>query len=249
MSPVNCNDSNKVILIIQLERKLESNSFNCIDEAIMGLLSISLEHILANELNLSKLDVLKTQKSKTIQTITKLLYAQDHISLLRSMYKLLPSCHNFEGIGILLYDYSSKRLYRVSNLERNQGPQSQYLSLNLGITGEIVNDHSIKIMDKTTMIRFYPEVDSIEGIKRMENLLYLPLFQDPPENTKLIGILQLANNLEGTVTKTDIELVKEMSAFYGLILLRTIERKNVINMMLKLKESSDVITSILVVFV
>jgi hypothetical protein len=115
----------------------------------------------------------------------------------------------------------------------------------MGISGEIVKDHMIKIMDTTTMGRFNPEIDAVEGVRKMQNLLYGPLFQDPPENKKLVGVLQFVNRKDGPVQKKDIEFFKQMREFYGLLVLRTTERQNILNMTLKVKESSTLINEIM----
>lgn len=244
MVPVNSPDRTKKTLAIQVERKDVRRTFNASEESVLRLVCYLVEMKICYEFYRDKLACSKTEKSNIIETVTSLLASRSQGDLLRSMRRLLPKYHGFERLGLLFYEQSSRSLYFLVDADNEEYPPARYLPSSMGISGEIVKDHEIKVMDTTTMGRFNPEIDAVEGVKRVQNLLYGPLFQDPPENKKLVAILQFVNKSDGPVQRRDIEFFKQMREFYGLLALRTTERQNILNMTLKVRESSELISRI-----
>jgi len=240
--PVNSPNKAKKSLVIQLERK---KIFSGSEESVLRLVCYLLEMKIYYEFCKSKLYHSTTEKTNIIEIVTTLLASKSQGDLLRSMRKLLPKYHGFENLGLLFYEQSNKSLYFLVDADNEEYPHVRYLPSSMGISGEIVKDHMIKVMDTTAMGRFNPEIDAVEGVKRVQNILYGPLFQDPPENKKLVGILQFVNKKDGPVQKKDIEFFRQMGEFYGLLILRTTERQNILNMTLKVKESSEFINKIM----
>lgn len=240
--PISSPNKAKKALVIQLERK---KTFSGSEESVLRLICYLLEIKIYCESYRSKLCHSVTEKTNIIETVTTLLAPRSQADLLRSMRKLLPKYHGFENLGLLFYEQANKSLYFLVDADNEEYPPARYLPSSMGISGEIVKDHMIKIMDTTTMGRFNPEIDAVEGVRKMQNLLYGPLFQDPPENKKLVGVLQFVNRKDGPVQKKDIEFFKQMREFYGLLVLRTTERQNILNMTLKVKESSTLINEIM----
>eukprot|EP00826_Nyctotherus_ovalis_P037827 TRINITY_DN3488_c0_g3_i2.p2 TRINITY_DN3488_c0_g3~~TRINITY_DN3488_c0_g3_i2.p2 ORF type:complete len:255 (-),score=48.56 TRINITY_DN3488_c0_g3_i2:58-822(-) len=218
--------------------------FNATEESVLRLVCYLVGMKICYEYYRDKLVYSKTEKSNIIEIVTSLLASRSQGDLLRSMRTLLPKYHGFERLGLLFYEQSNKSLYFLVDADNEEYPPARYLPSSMGISGEIVKDHKIKVMDTTTMGRFNPEIDAVEGVKRVENLLYGPLFQDPPENKRLIAILQLVNKSDGPVQRKDIEFFRQMRDFYGLLALRTTERQNILNMTLKMRESSQYISRI-----
>jgi len=235
-------------MVIQLERKHNDawKSFNCIDELFLKLICNFIEFKLGYESYNQTLQIYKLKEESVVNTFTSLLTARSQYHLLKLIRKLLPKYHGFEYADLLFYEASDNKLYSVVESDKEEYPQTIYFLPKLGISGEIVRDKKIKIMEPTTMNKFNGEVDGIKGVKTIKSILYGPVFQDYPENKRMIGIVQLINKKdEGEVKVSNIEFFKQMSGFYGLLILKVVERQNILNMTIQMKNSTKLINNIL----
>eukprot|EP00826_Nyctotherus_ovalis_P047663 TRINITY_DN5514_c0_g1_i13.p1 TRINITY_DN5514_c0_g1~~TRINITY_DN5514_c0_g1_i13.p1 ORF type:complete len:327 (-),score=59.05 TRINITY_DN5514_c0_g1_i13:4-984(-) len=248
ITPVYRPAEKRLALVVQLERKHCKGwrAFSLIDEFLLKIISTFIEFKLSQDACNDEIQYYKAQSESVIDSVNILLTARSQIHLLELMHTVLPELHRFESAGIRFYDDAAKQLYFLVDTGREEYPQINYLPADVGVCGEVARDRKIKVLKDITAGQVSREVDAVDGVKMVQNLICVPFFQDPPANTKLLGIVQLVNKLDGKEIKPrDIKLAEKLSKFYGLVTIRAIERHNVFNMLLKMKDSVKVLTDIL----
>jgi len=246
--PVYDYKEKNVLVIIQLEKKHKNmwKAFNNIDELFLRVICNYFEYIFAHEAYNKKLTKYKHRDENIVDVFTRLMTANSQCNLIRLVKEILPTYHGFENANLLFYEPLNNKLYGLMDSDKEEYANAHYLVSDVGISGDIVKDHEIKTLNTTTIAKFNGEVDSVEGVKTLKTILYAPLFQDYPTNKHLIAILQLVNKTNNCIVKhKDIDFFKQMSGFYGLLILRVIEKQTILNMVLKLKDSSKSIGGIL----
>ena len=234
--------------MIQLERKHKKywQPFNSIDEVLLRIITATIEFKLGYEIYANKIYYHKIHEDSMMNMLSSLISARSQIQFLKTFEEITPDFHQFENAGLLFYNYRADKLYTLLDTGSEYCPQTHNLSTKVGIVGEILKDLQTKSNENDISHFFHSEVDSIEGMKRMRNFIFTPLFQDPPHNEKLIGIFKLINKVNNAkVTMEDINLAKNMAGIYGLFIVQVIERHNNLNLLLKIKESSDSINTIM----
>jgi len=241
-------------MVVQLERLHNEGwtSFTYVDELLLRIFCNMLEFRLDYEYYVSKLRMYETRDVNIIYTVTCLLNATSQNGLIKVMRKLLPIYHGFEDLGVLFYSTSYNRLYAVMELDNNDeiasdwNNQAAWVPSDVGISGQVAKTHKIITQDNNFPRLFNAEVDSVPEMKKIKNFLYGPIFQDPPNNTKLIGVMQFVNKIGGyEVDEVDTEFFTQMSGLYGLLALKVIEKQNILNTLVKLKGTAANINELL----
>lgn len=246
--PVYKSVEKRLALVIQLERKHNKGwrAFSLIDECLLRIVGTFIEFRLSQDARDGKIQYYKTRSESVVTSVNTLLTARSQIHLLELMHTVLPELHRFESAGIRFYDEAMKQLYFLVDTGREDYPQVNYLPADTGVCGEVARDRKPRVLKDVTAGQVSREADAVDGVKMVRNMLCIPFFQDPPTNSKLLGIVQLVNKLDDDEIKPrDIKLAEELSRFYGLITVRAIERHNTFNMLLKMKDSVKVLTDIL----
>ena len=101
MIPVYSYYKNTKILAVQLERKYK-DPFDATEECMLRLFCQFIGIKIDYEFCRSKFNITLSQEHSIVQIITTLLMSKTQGELLRSMRKLLPSYHGFEGLGVSL---------------------------------------------------------------------------------------------------------------------------------------------------
>ena len=228
-------------LVIQLQKKgILSSIFEPIDEYILKIISTVLQIKMENEFYRLKLEHCQLEEGRIVSIFTSLLSAHSQAALIQVMRKLLPTFHGFKDLGLLFYNSTLKKFYTLVDAENEQCRQASWMPSSIGICGQILKDKQMKIRDPKNICLFDSKVDAIEGMERIKDFLYSPLFQDYPHNKKVIGIIQFINKCEKCeVTQKDKDLVEMMKGFYGLLVFKAMERQNMINVMLKIIDTGN----------
>ena len=249
MVSVQRQDKKRIAIVMQIERKHKEGwrSFGYIDELIFRIICDLIEFRLGYEFFNTKIESYKIREETLIKILGNLLSAKSQQVLMKLMRKFLPKYHGFEGLGVLFYVYSEKKMYTMYDPDNEQEEnQIEWVPTDSGICGEIIKDKKIKVQNVINRKMFSPGVDAVHGVPYIKNLMYAPIFQDYPKNTMLIGIMQFVNKPDDNeIEEEDIELFNRMSGIYGLMVLKAIEKHNILNTLVMIKASTNSINDAL----
>lgn len=245
------SSSKELAMVIQLERRRQAGwkPFSFIDELLLRTTSTVLSLRFDCEVLGDKLRDETSRSESLVRTVTRILDTNSQTSLIQEMRKQLPKLHGFEDLGVLFYNPANGRLYNVLDSGSDEG-ESQIISYsaNLGICGEMVTDPRVRIQDSKSALAFHGEVDGVQTVARVKNFLFGPLFASSGGKSprQLLAIMQFVNKEGGdAVTEKDIQLFNQMSTLYGLLVEKAIEKQNVVNTVLRLKDRTSAITQLL----
>ena len=136
--------------------------------------------------------------------------ARTYHYLASTVNSLLPAFFDFETAELLYIDEESSEFYGISH---NQTLQK--FPLDLGITGEAYSSRSMKIYDSFTRKEPATAIDNFAGVSEVQNLIVACL---PGPNRTILGVLQLYNKINNSISPKDIQIVGEMTILLGSVI-------------------------------
>lgn len=140
--------------------------------------------------------------------------AQQHLTAAIENY--LPGCLNFEHACALFCEQGKLFAIRCAKDDEEQLLAEGFTELprTLGLTGKCLQERtSVVSADGKYDTLFNAQVDNVLKLKKLENIMIIPLFvdhrngkvlyNDKSETQELVGILHLINYKMGDVTKCD----------------------------------------------
>lgn len=247
--PVMGRDDRELAMSIQLERVRKEGwrPFSFIDELLLRIICHLMSLRFERDFLSSKLNDQALKTSSVIQTMTQILACTSQGSLIQLMRKHLPKFHGFEDLGLLFYDAPRSRFYTIIDPTLcDRDDQIIYYAADLGVCGEMVASPRVRVQDSKTAPAFRSEIDGIPTVARVRNFMFCPLFLHDRKPPQLLAIMQFANKEGGyAVTENDIQLFKQMSGVYELLVERTMEKQTVMNAIVKMKDRTNAITGLL----
>jgi hypothetical protein len=136
--------------------------------------------------------------------------ARTYHYLASTVNSLLPGFFDFEAAELLYIDEETSEFYGISH-----GQTIQKFPLSQGMTGEAYEGRSMKIYDSFNKKEEIKEVDNFAAVDEVQNLIVVCL---PGPNRTILGVLQLYNKMNNSISPKDIQLVGEMSILLGSVI-------------------------------
>lgn len=136
--------------------------------------------------------------------------ARTYHYLASTVNSLLPGFFDFEAVELLYIDEETSEFYGISH---NQNLQK--FPIGLGLTGEAYSGKSMKIFESFSKKETVEEIDNFAGVSEVNNLVVVCL---PGPNRSILGVLQLYNKLDNSISPKDIQIIGEMSVLLGSVI-------------------------------
>lgn len=157
-----------------------------------------------------KEDNLQDQLLEVTNVCAAFARARTYHYLASTVNSLLPSFFDFEAAEILYIDEETSEFYGITHSQ-----SLQKFPLTLGLTGGAYTSRSMKIYESFNKKEAIEEIDNFARVSELHNLIVVCL---PGPNRVILGVLQLYNKLNNSISPKDIQIVGEMSILLGSVI-------------------------------
>lgn len=157
-----------------------------------------------------KEDMLQDQLLEVTNICAAFARARTYHYLASTVNSLLPNFFDFEAAELLYIDEDTNEFYGISHSQT-----LRKFPLTAGMTGEAYANRSMKIYDSFNKKESINDIDNFSGVSEVHNLIIVCL---PGPNRSILGVLQLYNKLNNSISPKDIQIVGEMSILLGSVI-------------------------------
>ena len=167
-------------------------------------------------MNSFELDAEEEMQAQLLKFCNKICGERAQQYLTVAIEKHLPNCLNFENACVLFFEQGKLFTTRCEKDDEERLLVQRFIELprTLGLTGKCLQERAMVVSTygKSDTL-FNSQVDNILKLKRLENIMIIPLFvdhrngrvlyNDKSKDMELVGILHLINYKMGDITKIE----------------------------------------------
>jgi hypothetical protein len=198
---------NKEIALIVQCQSSSKGMFEQTDEVLLRLILEACIICTKNFVAKRKEESLQDHLAEVTNICAAFARSRTYHYLASSVNSLLPNFFDFEAAELLYIDEDTYEFYGIT-----QNQTLKKFPLSSGITGEAYGSKSMKIYDGFNKKENLSDVDNFSGVHDVNSLIVVCL---PGPNRKILGVLQLYNKLNNSISPKDIQIVGEMSILLG----------------------------------